>query len=417
MDEPCELSDPVFNDMGMSDIADRRKFLEVCRVSFDQREDYDYPLVFGDWKISLSLLVQMRQLNIHSENVYRWLRLSGDFKTDADGRINQLTIDICDPRDLPKGIHRLDRLENLTFPGMEMTPLLLRQVSCLSKLRRLRFDGISMSFSDAAFPLVRTLQLRGSHYFQLLHTFPSVEELTISMENPAQVDRTLDQLGSLEMEKLQQLVLQCAKMNGEQCAKIMLEVVPRFPNLETLQFSMGDTKDLRVLTHRLRSDKSCLVSKSLRRLVLTISRCEPELVNAYSGFKADMLTVLKFFVTVNTISWQPSIFCFSNIIRRLCHDPDWRYAVTKNSVGRRILKHGGERKGSNNTRLPPSVWSIVLQRAQRKIGQYCSASDSATGIYYLLREGPALIGRRDLVGDPDRSWLSSPPPAKRQKRA
>jgi hypothetical protein len=38
-------------------------------------------------------------------------------------------------------------------------------------------------------------------------------------------------------------------------------------------------------------------------------------------------------------------------------------------------------------------------------------SAEATGIYYLLRKGPALIGRKDLVDNPD----VCPTPIKRQR--
>jgi hypothetical protein len=197
-------------------------------------------------------------------------------------------------------------------------------------------------------------------------------------------------------------------MNGEQWAKIMLDIVPRFPHLEILKISSSFVTDFRVLSDRLRSDKSWVTSKSLRRLSMLF----PALKTEEPNFKADILTLPKFFPNVDDIKWlRYAAFCM---------DPDWRYAMVKNRVGRRIVRRRG-----GSSRLPLAAWPIVLQRAQRKVrnSNFCfglrvhseesMACLVATGIYYLLRKGSALIGRRDLVGGPE----PSPPPAKRQKRA
>jgi len=69
-----------------------------------------------------------------------------------------------------------------------------------------------------------------------------------------------------------------------------------------------------------------------------------------------------------------------------------KFVMIKVMAGRKILC------GS----LPLSVWPFVLQRFERKIDKarkqgIQTGEAEATGIYYVLREGPALIGRKDLV--------------------
>ena len=49
-------------------------------------------------------------------------------------------------------------------------------------------------------------------------------------------------------------------------------------------------------------------------------------------------------------------------------------------------------EGSGNTdtiQLPLSVWPIALERSHKR----SYGNDKATGLYYLLRHGPALIGQ------------------------
>jgi hypothetical protein len=116
-----------------------------------------------------------------------------------------------------------------------------------------------------------------------------------------------------------------------------------------------------------------------------------------------MLTVLKFFPTIDCI-----LLGYKE--EDLRADPDFRYALVKNLVGRRIVERGSG--GGSSRCLPLSAWPIVLKRAQFqdrprlfrrrfRFSQGESQGESgaslvATGIYYLLREGSALIGRRDL---------------------
>jgi len=72
------------------------------------------------------------------------------------------------------------------------------------------------------------------------------------------------------------------------------------------------------------------------------------------------------------------------------------FPLLKNTVGHGLVK-SEEAKGP-----PLSIWPVVMERALRKyeganhLTSYEKACAKATSIFYLLREGPALIDRLDL---------------------
>jgi hypothetical protein len=78
------------------------------------------------------------------------------------------------------------------------------------------------------------------HSLQLLRVCPSAEELVQEFNNPGDLDAILNFLGSIEMEKLQCINFFGSKINGkingEQLAKLVLEIVPRLPNVKELYF-------------------------------------------------------------------------------------------------------------------------------------------------------------------------------------
>jgi len=456
-----QLSDVVFDDMAMSNKADRKKFRRVCQRSCDEQEvprGNKRSVVFEDWKVYLSVLLQMGCLDIHRRRADRYvpaLRDTCGYNTDADGRICYLIVSPRTPCDFPKGFHRLDRLKDLQIHCDNITSLPLRELNSLQKLEHLGVHSISRVLSDSLcgrlqeaqkLTRVKTLWLDNRHSFQMLSLCPSLEELRFDSKSSGDLDPLLNHLGSTEMENLQSMDLASMKFNGEQLAKLILEIVPRFPNFEKLRFSCCCTTDIRVLLDRLRSGKSWGMPKSLRRFATIFDDMDP---SSDPVFKADTLTLFKFFPTLDSIDWSvdDADFYEMDYDGKLGFrtDPDWVYAVVKNTVGRRIVERGG---GSSSSRLPLSVWPIILQRAQQefcgfdedgnrkfcqKFGYYdwfdendrrefcqkfeflageTAESLAATGIYYLLRKGSALIGRRDLVDGPER-----PPPSKRQKRA
>ena len=68
MEDDTDLQDPIFKDMDMTDSGEIRNFLEVCRKSHGcSRGNTD----FNDWKVFVSLLVQMRLVDLNrSDDFY-----------------------------------------------------------------------------------------------------------------------------------------------------------------------------------------------------------------------------------------------------------------------------------------------------------------------------------------------------------
>jgi len=398
-----ELTDPVFDDMAMSEMADRRRFRSVCFETYMELVKWGDGtklkwVVFEEWKVYVSLLLQVGIWDLRDENTIKnifdgrkgymysiRIKRSDD---ETDSRINSLTVDDC--YNLPKGLHRLNCLKTLTIRSGYIKSLSLQEISSIPELKRLDLYNAPKDLLD-------------------------------------------NLCGHPEAEKLQRVTTLSFGCGGnvreDELAKFVLEVVPRFPSLERLDLCFSfDYANFKVLAERLRNGDSLAIPKTLRTLGLTLFD------NVQNPtFKADMLTLLKFFPTIDDVAFGGDYG--KEILRDgfgygmkgdpdtdLRKDPEYRYALAKNMAGRRIVQNGG---GS----LQLSAWPIVLERAQRIIRQratkivwdedeygdsddrYCnspvklrpgeSREDlaeclSVSGMYYLLREGPALIGRSDL---------------------
>jgi hypothetical protein len=444
MKQEDDLSDPIFDDMTMPDSAERRKFLEACRESFGEGaqtdlkgKNFDYGKAFEDWKFFASLMLRMGLVDLNNENICRelndktritkgdweggWNYCTGwEYATDECGRIDRLQVVLSDVQtDLLAGIRRLDCLRSLYITGHDVNSLPLKELSLLPKLRELFIGGSSDLLSDSflaqeslKFSSLRKLTLRDSSSFQMLHRCVALENLTFCFVTESEIDAILDILGSSDfcfaetLQKLNFVGYRGSQVKGNHLETFLFQVVPRFPNLEQLEISPIFIMTLKVIADRIRSDKPCIISKSLRsiRFQGRHGRQKREQIDKDPGMKAALLTFLESFNTIDTLPLPSGIKVHS--------DNDWKYALIQNKVGRRILEGSGVMNESSN--FPLSVWPIVLQRVRRKteyVVEESRKSAEATGIYYLLRKGPALIGRKDLVDNPD----VCPTPIKRQR--
>jgi len=175
--------------------------------------------------------------------------------------------------------------------------------------------------------------------------------------------------------------------------------VHAFPNLREVWF-LDATKlsCFKAVADRIRKDTSCSIPFSLRRVRIQYDARHPIRDRALSrdpDMKAAVITFLRTFVTVDDMEFP---------IGTTIHS-EWEYELVTNAAGRRLLdgnNHGG------CADLPLSIWPTVLQRAQRKIKSMRRITPQkargaqATGIYFLLREGPALLGRGALTSTSDR---------------
>lgn len=328
-----DILDPIFYDMVMPNVADKRKFLEVCRESYDRRSAIGLYVVFNHWKVYASLMVQMGFADLNSD-------------------------DIC------------SELQNFTGGMLQVN------FNDRGKIDSLRFEP-------------KTNDDRIGRILDVLCTSDYCCEALVTL-------RGLKFIGS------------GCNMNGRHLEILLLQLLPKFPNFHRLAFhKTSSIESFKELAERIRSDNSLIISKSLRQV-----RFEKPFQDIASDpdLTAAILTFLKAFVTVDYISFHPR--CVEKI------DPEFKYVLLTNMIGRRLLE-GNSAKGddrSGNSRLPLSIWPIILQRAQFKIDesilfnenaafwsvlvdhpQWRKNSAKATGIYYLLREGTALIGRNNLV--------------------
>ena len=85
---------------------------------------------------------------------------------------------------------------------------------------------------------------------------------------------------------------------------------------------------------------------------------------------------------------------------------DVEYALRINHAGRSIVEGGG---GHHVGSIPLSLWPTILERAYEESEYsicYNEIPKNATGLHYLLRNGPALAGRLSFGGN-GRLLLSS----------
>jgi hypothetical protein len=334
-----------------------------------------------------------------------------------------------------------------SLPHLEQLDLL---GCCSSDTDRLLSDSFICAENEESvkleFPRLKKLSISGFLSVQvlllLLHRCicaAALEHLELAFGGQPEIDRILDTLCCTSdyfccfAETLKTLVLtgddKRYEMEGHQLETLLFQVLPVFPNLEILSFG-GNIMCFKDIADRIRirsDNKRCVSSSSNNRSLRIIqwnhfsgNRGVVEDLNKDPDMKAAVLSFLKVFNTIERIFFPCDIQMHS----------DWNYAMIKNIAGRRIIESndfGGDGYGSTSSGsgLPLSVWPIVLERFQRKIdtpawgrfpvelqkwkidppqgrllpeSRYARAINTATkatGIFYLLRQGPVLMGRNN----------------------
>lgn len=446
MEQEDNLSDPVFDDMAMPDLDERRRFFEVCRESFAlnvqiNRKGERLGLVanyvgFDDWKVYISLLLQMGFVDLHDDTAVRELTSyttfgtaggSWSYSSDTDGRISILHLAPRNLCDLPAGIRQLDYLKRLCIFSQNFESLPLKELSMLPQFESLYLGGCSNRLSDSFlaqtsvnFPHLKSLSLCGRPSFQIIYRCVALEHLAVFFGEENEIDRILEVLQSPDLCFTE--TLRSIEFTGGHCQMkdhhyetLLFDIVPKFSSLEKMEF-LGCTLDIRsfkIIADRIRCEKSSIGSNRCLRTVRFFgyySLEELEKINNDSDIKSALLTFLKSYIAVDHI----------DVPRGIRIHPEWEHTLITNMVGRRVLEGRGiGDNGNGGCGLPLSVWPLILQRAQQKCDERFTCEQSstrakATGVYYLLREGPALIGRRLLADNPDA--CPPPPPSKRQRQ-
>jgi hypothetical protein len=237
----------------------------------------------------------------------------------------------------------------------------------------------------------------------MLQRCVSLDYLGFQFDNRNQIGYFLDKLPFSDFcwaENLQTIKLegQRCPMEGRQLGTLFFRTLHALPNIREVWF-LDATKlsCFKAVADRIRRDTSCSIPSSLRRVRIQYDARHPIRDRALSrdpDMKAAVIAFLRTFVTVDDMEFPRGTTVHS----------EWEYELVTNMAGRRLLD------GNNGscTDLPLSIWPTVIQRAQRKIKSMRRSTPQkakgaqATGIYYLLREGPALLGRGALTSASDR---------------
>jgi hypothetical protein len=442
-------SDPVFADMSMLDLDERRQFMRVCRRSFAQNnrggKHIDLSsleskrLEFNEWKIYVSLLLEMKCLDVSSDDSFcydilnyhpinkRFITDNGSWDystTERSDRIFALHLSPFHSFGLPLCILRLGHLRELYLRSVDVVYLPLNFLMYVQNLETLCLQGdgsyengtVHLNMEVAKYLRLKHLFIGSFLSFEILHRCTSLESLGFYFCKQSEIDRYLDIICTSDCcfaETLHGLSFLHGdyQMKGHHLEALLLQAVPRFSNLKRLDFYgiPSNILNIKVVADRIRSDTLCnSPNKSLESVgfynISPLTVEELEQVNKDSDMKAAVLTVLETFNTICKLVFPTGIKYHS----------DWEYAIVKNMAGRRFLEDSYDGNGEDgSSSLTLSVWPIVLQRLQQRVRRFGTSesktkSANATGIYYLLREGPALIGRKDLIGNRDECRPQSP---------
>jgi len=189
-------------------------------------------------------------------------------------------------------------------------------------------------------------------------------------------------------EKLKYIRLHYSKINNKRFETLLFEILPRFPNVSCLDFEKNEIQSVRHIVDRIKNDKTCFVSKSLRELGFDAN---PMMNKVRANDPNEKAALVSFLRTFNTV-------CHLGVYYVDSYGSDVEHALRINHAGRRIIEGGGHHVGS----IPLSLWPTILERAYDKSDDSICASEipkNATGLYYLLRNGPALVGRPSFGGN------------------
>eukprot|EP00531_Pseudo-nitzschia_arenysensis_P004124 CAMPEP_0116144598 /NCGR_PEP_ID=MMETSP0329-20121206/16096_1 /TAXON_ID=697910 /ORGANISM="Pseudo-nitzschia arenysensis, Strain B593" /LENGTH=481 /DNA_ID=CAMNT_0003640049 /DNA_START=125 /DNA_END=1570 /DNA_ORIENTATION=- len=204
--------------------------------------------------------------------------------------------------------------------------------------------------------------------------------------------------------------LDCLKvlnLTGQNVNCLHLKEISLLPQLQELKM-VWKRESLMAIAHQIRSDDLPLVSKILRSVHFLRHEHweENELDRDLQDpeTKAALKTFLDFFITIDTVRF-PDESAETSLPSSFAANSDWQHSLIKNNVGRRIIERGRVHDTGDESNIPLSVWPKILERAQKVTDERLNA----TGIYYLLREGPVLMEVRDLERNQVVSSSDDPP--------
>lgn len=195
-------------------------------------------------------------------------------------------------------------------------------------------------------------------------------------------------------------------LDGKSWGKLFVDKLPRFPHLQTLELPAMTQANLQVfLEALLRHKKECS-----SRFLESLCHLDLDVIGMEKKYHSKTIQVLLRFLRA-----FPQVDYLGYALEK--NSSAIQYALIVNTVGGpRLLPptHGtqtpsGEESYQSRRRLPLSVWPVVLERAQSRHEWFwrTKVEFGATGLYYLLREGPVLL---EDGGPNQRRPKGEPPP-------
>jgi len=359
---------------------------------------------------------------------------------DGEGKYLARKVSMNNPRNRTSILYGIDEHKRIGKLQMFSRPFATTELRCIGHLDHLREFAFIMDNAESPngiyFPLddlskdLRRLWIKGEWYsdgflhlvtsvefphltqlhcqaevLPIMHRCESLEELHLMLGNREsagenEIDEVIEGLLARDLpfaKKLRTIEITVNSMTTDQFGRILFEVVPRFPSLESLLMHPSGIAEsqwldarsyIKAAVDRIQSNSSIRISKSLRKLKLPTAK-ENSLTKEENRLAVN--TFLKTFVTIDHIYVgfdEPEI------------PQEFKYPLVINMAGRRLFAVA--------KRQNLGLWPFLLQAAQKDLRierAFITVLPSRVdftlhpswewklqdGIFGLLREFPDLI--------------------------
>ena len=304
-------------------------------------------VAFVDWVILVPILSKIGIVNLRNRTDRirdaRW-----SYKADKNGRIMELRIGgvrDLDPFDVPAGIVRLERLKLFSVTNCLSIPVELSSLSHLKELHLLESDEellndfpLQMVLSHLTRLEVSDCRLQSSSPFLIWMTrqLPRLEIFGFMSMGKEEANYILDSFRNSEnvcfKENLKRFDMQSCRLDDKCLETLLLDILPKVPNVSSLDLEGNNIKSVRAIIDRIKSDETCFVSKSIRCLKIEHN----PILEKMEDNPKEKASILSFLRTFNTI-----FKLFDGHLQDEegnSFDSDVEYALRINHAGRSIVE-------------------------------------------------------------------------------
>lgn len=325
-----------------------------------------------------------------------------EYNVDESGRISELSVSYLGgihPYELPTDIIRLQMLRSLSIRDCKS---ISSQIRNLSHVFYLSFDKSSQLLNENFPEYLEVPNLTDLFIHRCAIQRPSPFLNWFAQQLPKlaafglfRVERStsvpvLDLICSVRSyHQMISLTMEHCELREKELGQILLQL-RNLRNIKYIYLGHNKIESVRTIVDFIHQPKaSFVVSKSIQTLDLSDNPIM-DIMNGSPTEKKAFLSLLEAFKTIHTLGYHAS---------REPYDSDIKYALRINHAGRILIEDDGSNTNSsdgsgNCIPLPLSIWPLVLERSYIQ-----SPDSSASGLFYLLRNGPALANRLDFGGN------------------